>query len=154
MARYAQNTQVSADRSRGELEKVLQRYGAEAFAYGTERTHAFVAFRVSGRSVRFSIQLPDIEDQEFTLTPTGRERAPAAIYAEWEKATRQRWRALLLVVKAKLEAIDSGISSFEQEFLAWIVDAQGRTLGDTLVPQLDRIASGSSPLKLLENKEP
>lgn len=33
MTRYAANTSVPADRSRGEIERILARYGADSFAY-------------------------------------------------------------------------------------------------------------------------
>lgn len=38
-------------------------------------------------------------------------------------------RALLLVIKAKLEAVASGISIFEDEFLANVVLPDGRLVG-------------------------
>jgi hypothetical protein len=56
--------------------------------------------------------------------------------AEYEKATRQRWRALALVIKAKLEAVESGITIFEDEFLAHIVLPDGSTAGDWMRPQI------------------
>ena len=43
---------------------------------------------------------------------------------------RQRARALLLVIKAKLESIDSGVETFEQAFLANIVMSDGATVYD------------------------
>ena len=41
---------------------------------------------------------------------------------------RQRWRALNLAIKAKLEAVESGIVTFDQEFLAHIVGPSGQTV--------------------------
>ena len=46
-------------------------------------------------------------------------------HGRWEQACRQRWRALALVIKAKLEAIDAEISTFEEEFLPFF-GATGR----------------------------
>lgn len=58
---------------------------------------------------------------------------------------RQRWRVLLLVIKAKLEAVESGISTIREEFLAYVM-TPGGTLGKRLIPQLDGIAkSGNIP---------
>jgi hypothetical protein len=57
--------------------------------------------------------------------------------AAWEQACRQRWRALALVVKAKLEAVECGISTFEEEFLAWMMLPDGSTVGDRMLPQLE-----------------
>jgi len=57
----------------------------------------------------------------------------------WEQACRQRWRALALVIKAKLEAVGSGISVFEEEFLANIVMPDGSTFGAYALPQIEHI---------------
>jgi len=63
--------------------------------------------------------------------------------AKAEAAVRQRWRALVLVLKAKLEAVASGISSLEAEFLANVVLDNGQTVGQTLLPRLtDAVRSG------------
>ena len=45
-----------------------------------------------------------------------------------EQGKRSRWRALYLVVKAKLEAVSSGIVSMEDEFLAQTVMNDGETV--------------------------
>lgn len=137
MGRYANRTQVSAEKSRVEIESTLTRYGANGFYYGWEGEKAQLGFKLEGRMVKFVLTMPDREDEEFTLTSRGKERAESAAYASWEQATRQRWRALKLVILAKLEAIEAGISSFDKEFLAHIVLPNGATVSDWLVPQID-----------------
>jgi hypothetical protein len=143
MSRYAKGTEVSSERSRGEIERVLSRYGAEKFAYFSGAEHAAIAFVVRGRAVRMRLSLPN--PQSFTK---GKSRKFEAARKEWEAACRQSWRCLLLVVKAKLEAIESGIATFEDEWLAYLVLADGRTVGERVAPQLDRILSGDAPLML------
>lgn len=67
-----------------------------------------------------------------------------------EQAERQRWRALLLVLKAKLEAVESGIAIFESEFLANIViDRAGHTVGDVLPEQIATIYAGGMAGRLM-----
>jgi hypothetical protein len=149
MSRYAENTSVSAEKSRAEIEAVLRRYGADQFAYMTSRSEARVGFVASGRQVQFRLEMPDPADREFTLTPTGRDRSSAQAEAAWEQATRQRWRALALVIKAKLEAVEAGITEFDDEFLAHIMLPNGRTIGDSLKPQLDDVYAGSRMLELM-----
>lgn len=135
---YAKNTGVSAADSRAEIERVLTRYGAEQFAYAWKAGQAVIQFRARGRDVRFVLAMPDREAREFTHTPSrGQRRSPAAAEAEWDQACRSRWRALLLVVKAKLEAVESGIAEFESEFLANIVLPDGGTVADLVVPQIE-----------------
>ncbi len=63
-------------------------------------------------------------------------RADSVAEKNWEQACRQRWRALALVIKAKLEAVSAGISVFEDEFLANIVLPDGQLVGQWLRPQL------------------
>lgn len=136
---YAENTSVAADRSRAEIERTLTRYGASAFSYGWEGRRAIVAFRAAERMVKFEVVMPDPEAREFQRTPSGRKsRSTDQAYKAWEQAGRQRWRALALVVKAKLEAVETGITTFEEEFMAHIVLPDGSTVGDFMGPQLDQ----------------
>jgi len=139
MTRYAANTDVSSDRSRAEIEKTLTRYGADQFFYGWQTNAATIGFRMHGKRIQFVVPLPDRQADEFTLTPSrnwlrSNEKAEKA----WEQAVRQKWRALALVVKAKLEAVESGITSFEDEFLAHIVLPNGQRVGEWLGPQVEK----------------
>lgn len=140
---YASQTSVSVERSRAEIERTLQRYGASKFMYGWDREEAVVAFVVYNestgdmRQVRFRVHVPPRDD--FRKTPHGRLRSSSQIEKEWEQAQRSRWRALLLVIKAKLEAIDAGIATFEDEFLAYTMLPGGETVGEWIAPQLDEV---------------
>lgn len=69
-------------------------------------------------------------------------------------AIKQRWRALALIIKAKLEAVESGISEFDDEFLANIMLPDGATVGEWFRPQLAeayRIGSMPTGLPMLED---
>jgi hypothetical protein len=139
--RYAERTTVSVERSRNEIEQTLARYGASQFMYGWTQAGAVIAFIVtveSGqhRQVRFELPLPSRDERRFQYHSRG-QRTPAQAESLWEQACRQRWRALNLVIKAKLEAIDSGIASFESEFLAYTMLPDGQTVGDWIAPQMD-----------------
>ncbi|MDD3798409.1 MAG: hypothetical protein PHE36_04435 [Novosphingobium sp.] len=74
---------------------------------------------------------------------------PDAALREWEQACRQRWRALALVIKAKLEAIDSGISEFDDEFMAHIVLPNGRTVSEEVRPKITSAYAGEGMPNLL-----
>lgn len=137
MSQYAQNTDVPSDRSRVEIEKTLARYGADQFMYGWQLGSAVIAFRMNSRQIKFQLPLPDRSAPEFTQTPTGKERAASAIEKAYEQAVRQRWRALALVIKAKLEAVETGIAEFDEEFLAHIVLPDGKTVGSFMLPQVE-----------------
>jgi len=139
VGKYATNTSVGIDRSKAEIEKILTRYGADQFisAWQSDPPRAFIGFSIEGRQVKISLPIPDRNSEEFTLTETGRERSEASAYTAWEQAQRQRWRALALIVKAKLEAVDCGISTIEREFLADVVLSNGATFGEWAAPQLE-----------------
>jgi hypothetical protein len=150
MAQYAENTAVVSEKSRMEIERILQRYGAEDFAYASKQTSAMIAFTAQGRMVRFTVELPNRAARQFTLTPTGRARSATQVAEEYEQAVRQRWRALALVVKAKLEAVESGIFTFEQEFMPHIVLPGGQTVYEQAAPVLERAYAQGVPLQLLQ----
>lgn len=147
---YAENTSVSTEKSRGEIERTLQRYGADQFMYGWDQDRAVVGFQMDGRQLRFLLPMPSKTDPAFTTTPTGRRRRnDTAAFAAWEQACRQKWRALSLVIKAKLEAVDAGIAIFEDEFMANIVLPNGSTVSQFMLPQIAAAyESGKMPLLL------
>lgn len=151
MSKYAEKTQVPSDRSRSEIERTLIKYGATGFAYGWEASHAVIGFAANGRHVRFSLPMPDKSAREFTHTEARSvRRSHEQIEAVYEQAIRQRWRALALAVKAKLEAVSAGITTFEQEFLAHIVLPNGNTVSQWMSPQIETAyKSGKMPSLLL-----
>jgi len=137
VTRYAADTSVSSERSRAEIESTLRRYKADAFGYLSERDSATIMFRMGGRHIKFILPMPDPASKEFTHTPArGERRTAAAAEAAWEQACRQRWRALALVIKAKLEAVAAGITTVEDEFLAHTVLPDGTTVGEWAKPQI------------------
>jgi hypothetical protein len=141
MTRYAENTSVSAERSRAEIETILERYGADQFMYGRDdkQQKAIIQFRMNNRYIKFIVPLPDKNDPQFKKTPAGRRRrSDDSAYRAYEQATRQRWRALGLVIKAKLEAVESEKTEFEQEFMAHIVLPDGSTVGEYMIPQIEQ----------------
>lgn len=106
--------------------------------YGWDQDRAVVGFVLNQREIRFVLPLPDRDSTDFTRTPTGRPRAANQVREAYEQAVRQRWRSLALVIKAKLEAVESGIVTFDAEFLAHIVLPNGRTVADAVVPSVEQ----------------
>jgi hypothetical protein len=148
--RYAQETTVPVDRSKAEIERLVQRYGATEFAHGWRSERAVVQFKMRDRYVRFILPLPKLGD--FTKTATGRQRkaGTGAVTSAWEQACRQRWRALALSIKAKLESVESGIEEFEVAFMGQVVMPDGRTVSEHVLPAIDAAyKSGKMPELLL-----
>ena len=135
--KYAAGTEVPADRSRSEIEKTLVRYGATKFLYGWEDDAAVIGFVAHGRHIRFLLPLPDKNSTEFTRTPGRRNvRTPEQAIVAWEQACRQKWRAMALYIKATLEAVESGIVSFDEAFEAHTLLPNGQTVGQYMQPQI------------------
>jgi len=150
---YAKNTVVSVEKSRAEIEGILTRYGATAFAYATNMDKAMIQFQAQGRRIMFVLNLPDPKEDRFIYpTRAGKivkwrgERPPEAARKDWEQACRQKWRCLALAIKAKLESVQSGIATFEDEFLAHIVMPDGKTISHHVRPQIENAyATGKIP---------
>ncbi len=119
MSRFAAKTNVPVERSRAELERTLERYGCEAFGYLNRRGSHTIQFEYGGRAIRLGV-LADEDPQ----------------------VTRQRWRVLLLWVKATLESIEVGLQDFDTAFALHTALPNGETLAQKIVPELQRLAEG------------
>lgn len=148
---YASQTSTSSAATRAELEKTLARYGADQFGYLSSSDSASVVFTMNERTIRFTIPLPNRNDREFTHTAErGIERSRSAAENAYEQAVRSKWRSLLLVVKAKLEAVEAGITLFEQEFYPQTVLPNGRTVYEETYEQVGHAIAtrGTGALRL------
>jgi len=147
---YAENTAVPVERSRAEIERLLTQHKCTKFASGVdhEAHRATVQFTAHQRIVKFEITLPDPTDPKYKrIKNSYLYRNAAGVAKVVEQETRTRWRALLLVIKAKLEAIESGISTFEQEFLAHVLLPNQQTVAEFIGPTIDRIyETGRMPI--------
>lgn len=149
---YAENTSVPVEKSRAEIEHTLNRYGATGFMCGWHGSKAMIAFELQTRHIKFFLPLPARDDKAFT-TKTRYKRVvacePEEAYKRWEQACRQRWRALALAIKAKLEAVETKITQLDEEFMAHIVMPDGLTLGERIIPQLTSILENNKLPPLL-----
>lgn len=152
MTKFASTTVVSPEKSRAEIERLLLRYGASQFMYATKPEAAAIAFTCHGRHIRFVLPMPRTDEKRFThAKPRSRygyeqKRSELQARAAWEQEVRSRWRALALVIKAKLEAVESGIAEFEDEFMAHIVLPSGETMSQHARPLIQRAyESGQVP---------
>jgi hypothetical protein len=149
MAKFAEGTSVSVEKSRAEIEGLIVRYGATHTAFMSAPGRAVICFEAKGRRIMFELPLPDRDDKKFLRDGRGTVRGPAKRLEAWEQACRQRWRALALVIKAKLEAVESGITAFEDEFLAHIVMPDGQTVATHIKPRIAQAYETGSMQPLL-----
>ena len=148
MGQYASNTTVSPEKTQSDIRETLRRYGAKKFGVMEEDGKAHVMFEINNLMIQLTVELPNVND--FTKTKVGRSRKNSAANEAHVQAIRQRWRALLLAIKAKLEAIECGISTIEKEFLAFVIMPDGKSLSDHVLPKLkDMSQTGKMPRLLL-----
>src|SRR5262245_24069069 len=136
---FAENTSVPVEKTRAEIERMLQRHKCQKFMCGVdnEAHRATVQFQAHNRIIRFIVDLPNPSDPAHKrIKNTYMQRSASGIAKVVEQLTRTRWRALLLVIKAKLEAVESGIATFEEEFMAQIVLPNDATVGQWVLPKI------------------
>lgn len=124
---YGAYTKVPLDRTMNEIVAMLKKAGAESIAQFEDNKQLAVQCFAQDRLLRFAVTLPE--------SPQGR---------------RQRGRALMLVIKAKLESVESEVETFDEAFLANIVTPGGPTVADWLIPQIEEgYRIGKMPTQLL-----
>ena len=134
---YASTTEVPVDRSKAEIEKLLMANDCDAIAtiWDAREKRAAIQFRLGARMMRFALSMPSPDDEAFRYTPARRHtRRPAERRKAYEQAVRSKWRGLLLCIRAKLEAVESGIETIEEAFMAQILLPDGTTVGQRMLP--------------------
>lgn len=112
---YAARTEVPTEKTRAEIELLLRAEQGSRIVTMDEPSEIVVAWAARYRWYKITVPLDgDVSAQE----------------------RRAKWRALLLVIKAKLEAVHQGISSLEREFLADTIMPDGQTVAEWAEPQL------------------
>lgn len=138
---YAKGTSVPVRRSRMEIEDMLERAQARATYTAMEEGRATVGFALEDKHIRFELALPGREEFA-TVERRGEKRraTPELQNALWEQACRERWRALVLALKAKFVSVEAGVESIEEAFLAHVVLANRQTVHGWFRAQLDKSA--------------
>lgn len=115
-------TKVATHKSQGDIEKILRRHGVDAVRW-TSLTGELV--------IEFRRQLKDTPPLGYRV---------ALKCPETQRA--QYLRALFWFIKAKLEAVDFGIVSFEQAFLPNLLMGPDHTVGDEVIARLSERSIG------------
>lgn len=125
---YAANTTVPLERSISEIIGMVRKAGAESIGQMQERDSFVIVFALADRRMKFKVPLVT-EYCGPSVAGNGR-RVDAA--ARIDQQNRQKGRALMLVIKAKLESVESGVETFEQAFLGNIMLADGQTVYENI----------------------
>ena len=119
--RFASRTTVAASTTRDQIVEMMKRAGADAFMFGEEATRATIGFRLKGRYLRFTVPVPQRARRNFDNA----------------QLMRTRWRALWLVVKAKLEAVAIGLVTIEEAFLSETMLPDRQSVAEVMLPQIE-----------------
>lgn len=142
---YAAGTSVPVERSKVELDTLLGKHGAgqRGIMHDEAAGTAHVVFVLKGLKYKLELPMPTPADLERQAprraagwsgwTP---ERRQAWVRRAWEQACRERWRGVVLLIKAKLEIVRMGVSTFEREFLADLMLPDGKTAHQTIAPYM------------------
>ena len=124
------DTGVAVSRSQSQIRDMLKKAGARGVQIEENwegETVAFVRFlwEIEGNVHRIRLTVARLpEDMHDTLkTPEQRER--------------QAWRGLFWYLKTTLEASTFGFVRFEDIFMSFFESADGRTIGEVVIPQLE-----------------
>lgn len=150
MARpYAKDTTVETSQSEGEIRKLLRDHGATEIVVRQGVAENSVMAHLNGRWLRFDVRVPHMS--EFAHDPAGRKRDQLATARAWEKEERRRWRVLLLMLKAKLEAVKDELADFDREFLGYLLLPDNSTVGDRVGgAEINRIYEEGGEPRFLE----
>lgn len=135
--RFAEDTGVPTDRSQAEVKDRLRKAGADRIAVYESAERSSVAFTLADRMYRLTVPITA------GAKDTGQDE-------------RRAWRLLLLLLKAKLEAVREGATTIEREFLADMLMPDGSTVGELAGRQIAiAYESGRMPDQLmLEGPKP
>jgi environmental stress-induced protein Ves len=128
MTTYASKTQVSVARSKVEIQETLERFGADGVIVSTYRGQPVVMFELNGRPYKMTIHVPS-----------------ASIETQ---AQRVKWRALSLLIKAKVVAVtgDEPLLQPEAEFVGYAMLPDHSTVGEHIAEDLIAMhATGQLP---------
>ena len=112
---YVRGASASCAASRGDIESLLAGAGAGQIRFVSEAGRTAISFTAGRRRFRIVLELP---------TGTGQ----GAEDLRHERETRRRWHALALLFRAKVNAVESGVTSFEEEFLAYMLTPAGQSV--------------------------
>jgi len=126
--RYAERTRVTAAKSRADIEAELSKHDCDKIAVMSSATEIVFAFIKDAIQYKTGIDFP----------------------ADDAREKKRRLRTLFAYIKARLNAVEDGLVTFEQEFVGEVVTANGHTIREQALEQVQSSANLPTVL-MLEN---
>ena len=160
MRRYAEETDVSIGKSRGEIEDLLRSWKCSSIGWYDEFEHGRMTLCFSWKhddvlyQAKFTLMLPNDE----TLRKRSRHATQHYFMeSKYEKLKqhngRQEMRALLIFLKGALNAVEAGILDPAAVFLPFLVGHDGRTVAETALPRMRELLIGSADRLLTTGRD-
>ncbi len=128
--RYAEDTKVSVGQSQGEIRNMLKRFKIDKIGiFEDPVSGAVLMFEFKNRAYRITVPV-DLKAKNL-----GQEE-------------RRGWRLMVLLIKAKLQAVSEGVTSIDREFFSDTVLPSGKTLFEEAQPQIDKAMENRGVLQL------
>lgn len=116
-------TQVAVGKSQQELRAMLTKFGVSQFTMGEGADWAGLEFVHDRMLVRFRCPIRTLTSRDYHRIAREQKRSLAAVEkAGQDQEAARVWRVLVWSTKARLVAVDEGLETFPQAFLAHIVD--------------------------------
>jgi hypothetical protein len=143
MRRYAEGTTVEVRSSQAEITGILMKHGVIRQAWASEPEGDMLQFELAGHQYRIRIERPTTESLHAQWIadgkpPTTTKYLPSEsqVNAEW----RRRWRANVLLLKAKLEFAEGDDNAVVRELMPYALMTDGRTREEHIVSGDPKIA--------------
>lgn len=142
MARgYAEGTKVPLEQTQAEISNMLARLSCSQTMTMQNDKEFTVAFVLGGVAYKMSVPKPDETSKDYTHVKVNARASKAATPDQVQAKVRQemarRMRALAALIKARLVAIDEGVTTMERAFIGDIVTGpNGQTVADMILPQI------------------
>lgn len=139
MSAYSSTT-VPIERSQGQIRELLARHGAREFGFGEaidDNGDSWMAVTFTHQALRVRLRVKlKLVSMDVINAKARRARTKTRddlIYELSEQEARRIWRVMAHNLKARMVAVDEGVETFEEAFLAHIVNPN---TGQTIYEQL------------------
>lgn len=137
------DTKTSVAKSRHDVEVLLGKWGVDSIQWTTLGLKSMLRFQFSDGDNLYNAKiLVDPETQGRRWKKYGKGHSKRSEKAHYEHESKRLHRMLYWYVKSKIEAVQSGLETPAQAWLAAIEGPRGHTLYDELKDRIREIEAG------------
>lgn len=122
---YARGGIVPVERTLSEIGRLVKAAGGSDMTVISSDEQIGCEFILEGLRIRLTCDL--IDKHQTMLDRLARAMSPTQAGQAHQRMIRERWRAVMLVIKAKLISVNLKIESVQEAFMAQVVTADRQT---------------------------